>query len=40
LLSALAKATELVVTLDDVLLEAGNEFKNADGSVDEENKDE
>jgi len=40
LLSALAKATELVVTFDDVLLEAGNEIKNADGSVDEENKDE
>ena len=40
LLSALAKATELVVTFDDVLLEAGNEIRNADGSVDEENKDE
>lgn len=40
LLSALAKATELVVTLDDAILEAGNENRNADGSVDEENKDE
>ena len=40
LLAALAKATELVVTYDDVILEAGNEGKNANGSVDEENKDE
>jgi len=41
LLSALAKATELVVTFDDVILEAGNEGKMADGSdKDDEDKDE
>ena len=41
LLSALAKATELVVTFDDVILEAGNEDKMADGSdKDDEDDDE
>ena len=36
LLAALAKATELVVTFDDVILEAGNEDKMADGSDDKD----
>jgi hypothetical protein len=41
LLAALAKATELVVTFDKVILEAGNEGKRADGSdKDDEDKDE
>lgn len=39
LLSALAKATELVVTFDDVILEAGNEGKRADGSDEDEDED-
>jgi hypothetical protein len=41
LLAALAKATELVVTFDGQILEAGNEGKRADGSdKDDEDKDE